>query len=416
MKQGNYLFVTGMFRSGTTLLARILDVHPEISFASDPYRPFFNHLRSQLAQENNLTDFISPDLPLSSYFCDGPETELMNVIQRSHLKRSITRKQLRKLIFAMAKRALPFSPLVAKRMKELNGKTYAQLYERMMKLIQECYGKQNAKIVGHKEVWCTEFTAPLHRTFPNMRFIFLIRDPRAVCASNNVTKAKYSWLFLIRQWRKLAAMAWLFSTSYETKKLTLMIKYEDLILKPEQTAQKICAFLGVRFQKSMIDGQNFRDGNRKQWLQNSSYGAGTSISRKFENQWKEVLSKEEIRFIEMFCYPDMELFGYERSLKKMAEFGLLDVLNPLVVKQEELSLWIRNLSNDEPIKNLVEMMKEFVRRGILNMPKHALAYLNAALVQAFFIDRKYFDQLHPLIHRQRARRFSQPRKVRYAAV
>ena len=43
------IFVTGLFRSGTTWLARALNSHPEISFESDPIAPIFNSFRYDLA-------------------------------------------------------------------------------------------------------------------------------------------------------------------------------------------------------------------------------------------------------------------------------------------------------------------------------------------------------------------------------
>ena len=43
MKQ--FFIVTGIFRSGTTWLARALNSHPQISFESDPIAPIFNSFR-----------------------------------------------------------------------------------------------------------------------------------------------------------------------------------------------------------------------------------------------------------------------------------------------------------------------------------------------------------------------------------
>ena len=40
------LFVTGTARSGTNLVARMLDAHPEVSVACDPYFPLFHSLRN----------------------------------------------------------------------------------------------------------------------------------------------------------------------------------------------------------------------------------------------------------------------------------------------------------------------------------------------------------------------------------
>lgn len=49
------LFIKGMFRSGTTHLARIHHAHDVIACASDPFRPFFNCLRDAVAEDIGYT-------------------------------------------------------------------------------------------------------------------------------------------------------------------------------------------------------------------------------------------------------------------------------------------------------------------------------------------------------------------------
>ena len=54
------LYVTGMFRSGTTTLSRALNTHPEIAFASDPFLDLFKILRSDVAAELGQLTLHSP--------------------------------------------------------------------------------------------------------------------------------------------------------------------------------------------------------------------------------------------------------------------------------------------------------------------------------------------------------------------
>ena len=49
-------FITGMFRSGTTLVSRMFHSHPEIACASDPFAPVFKMFRNQFSiQSENLS-------------------------------------------------------------------------------------------------------------------------------------------------------------------------------------------------------------------------------------------------------------------------------------------------------------------------------------------------------------------------
>ncbi|MFW6289777.1 MAG: sulfotransferase [Mariniphaga sp.] len=68
-------FITGMFRSGTTLLARMLNTHKDIACASDPFRPFFNCFRDYIAKEIDVQ--VNPYDPLGSYFTDKKQYNLL---------------------------------------------------------------------------------------------------------------------------------------------------------------------------------------------------------------------------------------------------------------------------------------------------------------------------------------------------
>jgi hypothetical protein len=390
MPPPSFLFVTGMFRSGTTLIARMLDAHPEISFASDPYRPLFNDFRDCLAAKHALAPSLPEHAPLGSYFCDDEELKLAKIIQTSDLNVDLAPERLRRLIPVMTERAEPFSLFISRRMDRVRGASYKEVYESMMDLVQTCYGKRDAKRVGTKEVWCTEFTGPLARTFPGMKFVLMVRDPRAVFASNNVKQAKYPWFFLARQWRKLAVYSWLHSTAPEYAGSVMLVRYEDLVCEPEEMARRICDFLDVDFCEAMIDPNKFRDGSGKEWSQNSSYGTSKTISSAFTERWKTVLSEEEIRFIELLCFPEMRLFGYDCVHDEVRRVEPFDLADPPVIPEEELAEWIKPYANTDPVFNRVEMMKEYARRILLEAPVPGIAERDPRLIEALYLDPRYY--------------------------
>jgi hypothetical protein len=143
-----------MFRSGTTLMAKVMDANPGIAFASDPYRPFFNCYRDMLASDNGLLKEQHCYAPLNSYFFDREELELMRIICSSDFSRSLENNTLEGLKDKMAERAEQFSPFVAERMNEVTGRTFRELYLSMMALVKECYGSGDERVVGAKEVHC----------------------------------------------------------------------------------------------------------------------------------------------------------------------------------------------------------------------------------------------------------------------
>ncbi len=388
-----YLWVTGMFRSGTTLLAKMFDAHPEVAFASDPYRPFFNDLRDTIAKKNGLLKNNPPHLPLSDYFCDDEQLQMIKLIQSCTLDEKISAEHLKGLKARLRDRGMEFSPFVAKRIDELNGGTYKELFHSMMGLIRSAYGKGNEEMVGSKEVWCNEFTGVLIRAFPDLKIINIVRDPRAVCASRNIVGEKYPWLFLVRQWRKLSIFSWLFSQDPAVAKSLIVIRYEDLVGKPEETAKKMCAFLGINFSPAMVDGTKFRDGDGSAWSQNSSYGTGKEISAKYSEKWKEVLRDDEISLIETLCFHEMKLFGYTPLNKDVERMTKEMVYSPLIVKYEELAEWIKQYSDTRVVANVAEMAKEMARSELFGMDDRTLSRIamKDEIIEALCISRDYFS-------------------------
>ena len=68
-------------------------------------------------------------------------------------------------------------------------------------------------------------------------FINVIRDPRAVIASNfsYSRNHRYPILFNIRDWRKSIYYSWRVNNKFKSKKYFQIIKYEDLIKNTNKT-------------------------------------------------------------------------------------------------------------------------------------------------------------------------------------
>src|SRR5215468_10298470 len=64
------IFVFGIARSGTNLLARLLSAHPAIEIALDPFMPLFNLLRDATLRADAPTKLRSA-LPVGAPFQDG---------------------------------------------------------------------------------------------------------------------------------------------------------------------------------------------------------------------------------------------------------------------------------------------------------------------------------------------------------
>ena len=205
------LFVSGMFRSGTTLLARMLNAHPLICLASDPFAPIFKFFRNEIAIQSFGSSF-DPDSPLDDYYFHKDKQILSDKIYNTPLNLCLKCYNIEQIRDRIINHCRPFSPQIIPYINDLCGASYEDVLKSGMNLVERVYGKGLSNVIGIKEVWTNEFVHHFLDTFENAKSILIIRDPRAVVASNYATsKNRYPFLFLCRQWRKLAELSFYYN-------------------------------------------------------------------------------------------------------------------------------------------------------------------------------------------------------------
>jgi hypothetical protein len=362
-----FVFLTGMFRSGTTLLARMLNAHPHLVIASDPYFQLLKAFRNAVAEQVFGAENVDGDAPLDDYYFDPEKQKVMTRVQETSLALPIDQSQLPPLRKRIASAAHPYSPKIEPLLEDLQGETFVDLLISGLNIIKRAYGKGETRILGFKEVWTDEFAGHLLRQFPEAKVIHIVRDPRAVCASKNVTDEKYPWLFLTRQWRKLMTFAWMNSQLlFPFSDRVLLIQYEELISNPLQEARRMCTFLGIEFNENLVTPVSFVDGNGKPWLQNSSYFQGEQrFNLDSVNKWQTVLTPTQVEFIESLCFAEMRVFGYQFTALKNFHLRLPLILTPPEVSKDELADWIHPYSLLNPSLLMREMSLEYLRASML---------------------------------------------------
>ena len=355
------LFVTGMFRSGTTLLAKMLDAHGRICCANDPYLPIFKAFRN-VVERDLVGDAPDPNRPLDDYYFDERSSRLMQAVQSASFAREIDSDTLASLREAVRGYAAEFSPEVAARADALEGETFTDVLRSAFSIVRESYGSAESKVAAFKTAWTDEFAGHVLDALPDARVIHILRDPRAVCASKNARPDKYPWLFLIRQWRKLAVFTWLAGQKPSWRDRLLMIRYEDLIAQPEDWAEKIAAFLGIDPDPAMADARTFRDTGGGQWGGNSSHFENVyAFNRASADKWRRALEPREIAYIEHLCLPEMGIFGYEPTVEVTPEIPEALAFDPPRVPEDSLAKWIRPYEITSPEALIREMALESLR-------------------------------------------------------
>mgnify|MGYP001218363097 CR=1 FL=1 len=116
------LLATGMFRSGTTLLARMLDSHPSICLASDPFAPLFKCFRDEIAY-NLIGESFDINSPLNDYYFDQVQQNLFQAIQNQNeaLKVPTTRE---KINIPANKKSIQFKEIFPSRISMIDSTSY----------------------------------------------------------------------------------------------------------------------------------------------------------------------------------------------------------------------------------------------------------------------------------------------------
>jgi hypothetical protein len=356
----NYLFLTGMFRSGTTLLARMLNTHSQVACASDPMRPLFNSFRYTISDEKYKRSHGRYH-PLDDYFLS--DTELFKKMLFSidlHVK---VDEQHEKLLNIIKQDALPYSGEWARSLKIRSDlSSYHEIVGYFLDAISNVYGRdKDVSVTAFKEVWTNEIVPAFLNTFSESKAIIVVRDPRAVIASNNVTKAKYPLFFLTRQWRKSVFIAKYLEKQFPEK--TMILRYEDLLQYPETVIQKICHFCNIPFEVKLLDSSNYLDGDNKPWKQNTSYKEQSkrNINKDSINKWTQILEKPDLLLIDLICHDWMRIFDYEGLYSTDQLLSEKDT-HFRRYKIEELSEWVRPYSFDQDNETYkTELIKEKLR-------------------------------------------------------
>ena len=307
------VFVLGIARSGTNLLARMLSRHPAVEVALDPLMPVFRSLRNAVVLESLPLDRrrdFDPGSPFQDgYFApEGPAT--MDAILAGSARLPISQEELRHLLPSVVERAALESSALATRMQSIEGSQFDELFRSALEIVAA--SKPAAAWVGLKELWVLDFVPLLRRSFPDARFYALQRDPRAIVASliamsdRDSSQAAHVPSY-IRHWRKSVALARRFAADPEISKQFRVVPYESIVAQPEIEARRLCQELEIDFSPDMLELSS--DG----WTGNSSYEhGGRNVYATSAARWRDSLPPQVLQTIDFLCGPEMLLTEYRR--------------------------------------------------------------------------------------------------------
>jgi len=242
------IFIIGCGRTGSNLLEQILNNHSKIKLVPEMHFMTF--------WKKGLTDRLDK---IGTFKKDKNLKKAIDLMYSGKLigdywsKIDIDKKELYEKFSSSDRSYRALMEIIMKEHAKINGKTH--------------YG---AKFPVH-----FSYLPTLFEWFPNAKAIHMIRDPRAIFASELKKDEKPSFplkeknplygygilLYVLFQWK------WAVSSHGRYKKKYLdkyrICKFEDLILEPENTIEDICNFLEVDFESEVLDvvmrGSSFED-------------------------------------------------------------------------------------------------------------------------------------------------------------
>ena len=187
-------------------------------------------------------------------------------------------------------------------MKELGLDTRAADYLLWDRILHRELSASRKSIIADKTPNNVFIVDRLREAWPDARFIFLLRHPGAIARSRQAYKGEGADAGVVRYCEALEAAR----HAYEGH----TVRYEDLTANPERELRKICAFLGVPYEPTMLDYGKVDHGRYK-------FGLG---------DWNEKIKSGAIQPPE----PPPPLEEIDPALREMcAKWGYLEAGVPL---------------------------------------------------------------------------------------
>ncbi|MGI8536745.1 MAG: sulfotransferase family protein [Mycobacteriales bacterium] len=256
------MFVVGCPRSGTSLLATMVELHPGVALLRE------------------------------AHFLDQAMLKVAGVSgqrrQQSRLWAAYEHDQ------HFVKQG--FSPEdVCALGRELTPRTF---YAAMMRMHAH---RSEAAIMGEKTPSNFRYISTMLEWFPNARIVFAVRDARSVVASI-LARWQTSLVDAVKAWNAAAAAAQRWSSDGRV----MLVPYERMTAEPEAMVAQVYGHLELDFDPAWLAKRLVEDVR----LGYGSINAGSAITQGQVGLWRERLTASQVRQVEWAARRGMAQLGY----------------------------------------------------------------------------------------------------------
>jgi len=175
-------------------------------------------------------------------------------------------------------------------------------------------GKQHLFI---KENHVYEFLPFLLNSFPESKYVYLVRDPRDMALSWKKNPSHPGGVVqAAKQWKKDQQQYLMINNFLSKAGSSYLVTYENLTSEVEKETKLILDFLGLPFDENIVnfheDELTRKNAQRHIAWDNLSKAVISNNSKKYLYD----LSVDEIKSIEKICYHEMNILGYKTEFDK----------------------------------------------------------------------------------------------------
>lgn len=273
-------FIIGTERSGSNLLRLILNTHPHLLVPHPPHvLRYFTPLAARYG-----------DLELDRPF-EHLVDDVLRLVETHIHKWDTLPDRARVLAEAPSRTVFGVFAAIYEQAREASGKPR--------------WGCKSTFIIDHVD------TVLVH--YPRAQFIHLVRDPRDVALSSKSSVFNpYHPLLTAELWRRQQAMGVVLRSRLSEDVMTV-VKYEDLVSRPEETVRRTCAFLGAPYDPELLRFFTTPDAQLSASLSASWRNTNKPILRDNVGKYRTGLTPREVRQVEGATEPELGSMGYRRD-------------------------------------------------------------------------------------------------------
>ncbi|HLO89755.1 MAG TPA: sulfotransferase [Lentimicrobium sp.] len=303
MQNPPFFFIIGRPRSGTTLLRLLFESHPHLLIP--PESPFIIIHYKKYGKITNWNEEV-----IRAFIDDLYKTR--------YFDKWLIDKEL----------------LTQKLLSRQGNTSFQEMVLEVYKAYKSVYKKKEILMIGDKNPMYSLYPGRIHQLFPESKIIHITRDYRDNFLSlinvnfevPIVPIVIYRWKYALKKMWKLKA---------ENPGLVYSIRYEDLVAEPELHTRRLCNFLGIEFDPSVLAFYEKKDEAQALYAGNQDLtkihkSLFNPISTEKVNKWQTDMTQKQIKIADLVMGGTAEEAGYERMYKKFNLLLYLWILPALI--------------------------------------------------------------------------------------